>query len=265
MTRASFNCALALTTIGALSACATPGIDYQAKIMASSVEAAETRNVAVERFSGPAGGWYAARFEAMLANTTFDGAPWFSLAAYGQGIDAPAGTYTGDVEILSYDWFERENIVKKCVEWDGLFDCETRAEVLEICLEEEVRVRVTPRLFDADTGQLIFSGSYEGDAGQESCRDVGILIDGKLAKGKRGKGKRGQRGPRHGGGLFGFAGAVPPAGLVREALSETLRPIRNDIAPRNAKVRANFITKPLDPMAAADPRFEQAVKAARRD
>ncbi|MEL7093712.1 MAG: hypothetical protein AAFN94_18480, partial [Pseudomonadota bacterium] len=249
-----------LTLIVGTAACTMPGIDYEARLMATSAAAAETRNVAVEPFRGPAGRWYTDRFEAMLANTTFDGAPWFALADYSSsGLDAPAGTYTGEIHVDAYDWYEDERVVKKCVEWDGLFDCETRAEVLEVCLREDVRVTVTPRLHDARTGQLVFSNSYSGDAGQETCRELGILYDGKL-KGK-GKGRRGRyaHGPR--GGVFGFAGAVPPRALVFEALSETLRPIRVDIAPRNATVRATFVTAALDPMVAADPRFEQAVKA----
>ena len=52
---------------------------------------------------------------------------------------------------------------------------------------------------------------------------------------------------------------------MREALYETLRPIRNDIAPRNATVRAVFVTEALDPVARADPRFQQALDISSKD
>ena len=87
--------------LSALAACQTPGINYEARLMPESVAAAETRTVQVERFRGPGGGWYARQFESMIANTMFDGAPWFTLAdfRYGGPADGPAGTYTGRVDI----------------------------------------------------------------------------------------------------------------------------------------------------------------------
>ena len=64
---------------------------------------------------------------------------------------------------------------------------------------------------------------------------------------------------------IGFAGLDAPADLVRDALYETLQPIRRDIAPRNATVRATFITEALDPVARADPRFQQALDISSKD
>ena len=241
MRKIMFSSAIA---IAGVSACATPGIDYEARLMPASVAAAETRTVQVERFRGPGGGWYASRFESMLANTTFDGMPWFQLAdfRYGDLGDAPAGTYTGHIDIVDYSVNEYYQTVSKCTEWDGLFDCETREDVEELCISEEVSVSVTPRLIDAATGRVVFSGTYGGDAGRETCDDN-----------------------HYHGGVFGFVGGSPPSDLIYEALSETLRPIRKDIAPRNATVRAEFITEAYDPVVKADPRFEQAVKAGSRD
>lgn len=231
--------------------------------MPESVAAAETRTVQVDRFRGPGGGWFARQFEAMLANTVFDGAQWFTLADFSYGVpgDTPAGTYTGHIDIDSYDWNEYHRTRSKCIEWDGLFDCETRVDVEELCIEERVSVSAHPRLIDADTGEVVFSGAYGGDASTESCYETGVydgVFDKKLKRKRRHHGLNGLH-------SIGFAGLDAPADLVREALFETLGPIRNDIAPRNATVRATFVTEALDPVVRADPRFEQALKVSSKD
>ncbi|MEO0548376.1 MAG: hypothetical protein AAFZ91_00540 [Pseudomonadota bacterium] len=250
---------IVLLTAAALGACATPGIDYEARLMASSPDAAETRSVAVDRFHGPASGWFTAQFESMVANAYFDGTPWFTLTSYPQP-DGPdrAGTYAGDIDLISYDWHEYHRTIKRCVEWDGLFDCETRAEVEQICLEQSVEVAVTPRLIDASTGHIVFSNTYYGDSHRDHCEDA------YYGSGKhRGKGHFGGYG--HHSGWIGLTEYSAPPDLMREALNETLWPIRVDIAPRNATVRATFVTEALDPVVRADPRFEQAVDMAASD
>ena len=253
MTRHPIACSV-LALLG-LAACATPGIDYEARLMPPNVEVAATRVVAVDRFDGPAGDWYANQFEAMLYHTVFDGAPWFQLVDYHRSADGPekAGTYTGVIDITKYSTSERINTVSKCTEWDGLFDCETREDVDELCIEERVDVRVEPRLVDAATGRVILIGSYPGEASTETCHELGLARD---------------RDRHHWGrdhGLFGGFGALPPPDLLYAALSDTLDPIRRDIAPRNATVRATFIAEAYDPVVRADPRFEQAVKLGERD
>lgn len=245
------------------AACTTPGINYEARLMPDNLAAAETRTVQVDRFRGPAGGWYARQFESMISNTVFDGAQWFTLADFSYGVpgDSPAGTYTGRVDIDDYHWNEYHRTTSKCIEWDGLFDCETRVDVEELCVEETVSVSAHPRLIDADTGEVMFTGSYGGQSSRESCYETGVY-DGNFNK----KLKRKRR--RHGLSGFnsiGFAGLDAPADLVRDALYETLQPIRRDIAPRNATVRATFITEALDPVARADPRFQQALDISSKD
>ncbi|MDJ0919981.1 MAG: hypothetical protein QNI84_02560 [Henriciella sp.] len=247
---------IAIGAVAALSACTTPGIDYEARLMASSPEAAETRIVAVERFRGPASGWFTRQFESMLANAQFDGAHWFTLADYTPPQRADrAGTYSGDIDVISYDWSEYHRTVKKCVEWDGLFDCETRAEVEQICLDQRLEVAVTPRLVDASSGQVVYSNTYFGEAHREYCDDVYDYHGKGYSKGH-------YHGSGHRAGLLGFADYAAPPDMMREALNDTLWPIRVDIAPRNATVRATFVTKALDPVVRADPRFEQAVDMA---
>jgi len=245
------------------AACTTPGISYEARIMPESLAAAETRTVQVDHFRGPAGGWYAAQFESMIASTQFDGQPWFTLADFSYGVpgETPAGTYTGHIDIDDYDWSEYHRTRSKCIEWDGLFDCETRVDVEELCVEERVSVSVHPRLVDADTGEVVFSGAYGGEAGEENCFETGVYdgeFNKKLRKKRRHHGLSGYN-------SIGFGGFDAPAGLVRAALRDTLGSIRKDIAPRNAYVRAKFLTEALDPVARADVRFEQALELSKKD
>jgi hypothetical protein len=245
------------------AACTTPGINYEARLMPESLAAAETRTVQVDRFQGPAGRWYARQFEAMIANTVFDGQQWFTLADFSYGVpgDTPAGTYTGHVDIDNYDWSEYHRTTSKCVEWDGLFDCETRVDVEELCVEERVSVSAHPRLVDADTGEVVFSGAYGGSSSRENCFETGYYdgeFNKKLKRKRRHHGLSGYN-------SLGFAGLDAPADLVRDALFETLGPIRRDIAPRNATVRAVFVTEALDPVVRADPRFQQALDRSSKD
>jgi len=237
-----------LLLVAILAGCSTPGVSYQTRLMPASEAAAATRDVAVERFFGPAGGWYAREFESMLAHATLDGEPWFRLADYAYEPIGPVGVYTGDIDIVSHSFEDYTRTVKKCVEWDGLFDCETRAEVEEFCTTEHLEVRVSPRLIDSVSGTILFSGSYRGSAGDEICEEGSYPKFG---------------GRRHGRpvGVFGLGKFGPPSALLYDALADTLYPIRVDVAPRNATVKAVFVKEALDPIVRADPRFEQAVKA----
>ena len=252
-----------MLTLAGAAACTIPGINYEARLMPESLAAAETRTVQVDRFQGPAGRWYARQFESMIANTVFDGQQWFTLADFSYGVpgDTPAGTYAGHVNIDDYDWSEYHRTTSKCVEWDGLFDCETRVDVEELCVEERVSVSAHPRLVDADTGEVVFSGAYGGTSSRENCFETGYYdgeFNKKLKKKRRHHGLSGYH-------SLGFAGLDAPADLVRDALFETLGPIRRDIAPRNATVRATFVTEALDPVVRADPRFQQALDLSSKD
>lgn len=232
--------AVSSIALAGLTACATAGVDYEARLPAGHLAAAEYRDVEVGGFSGPAGGWYSSRFEGMLASAVLDGRPWFQLVSGPTVKGALSGLYAGRISVDEYDEHSYEQTTRKCVEWDGLFDCERREDVIETCIETEVRVSVYPELIDRRTGEIIFSGRYSGAASDTDCSEDYY----------------------HGYNRWGgFSSA--PSGLIREALEDTLTPIRNDIAPRNARVRAPMVAEAIDPVARADPRFEQAVKAAK--
>ena len=121
----------------------------------------------------------------------------------------------------------------------------------EICLRENVRVSVTPRLVEYGSGRLLFSDIYYGSSSGESCDEIYRVS------------RRGHRGSSWGyGGSWGISA---PNGLIEDALSDTLRDIRPDIAPVNTTVRATFVADAIDPVVMADARFEDAVKMGRKD
>jgi len=242
-----------------LAACSTPGIDYTARVPAGSLEAASYRTVGVERFDGPAGGWFAARFEEMLASATLDGARWFNAAYPGE---MPEGVYEGVISVDWIDEYHEREIDRQCVEWDGSFDCERRADVLKHCVSFEVEVTVSPALFDARTGEIVWSGNYSGDAHDRDCEtlgEVGTFRDGRWpVDGYR---------DRHRWGGFGrrYYGGYVVDGLIREAAGETLPAIRRAIAPYNRRAKAKLMTEAVDPVVAGDARFELAMEAAKKD
>lgn len=227
----------ALACLAGLVACATPGIDYTARLPAGAPAAAEYRDVTVGGFSGPAGGWFSSEFEEMLYNATLDGLPWFYVNAGRAQPGVLSGLYSGYISVDDVIENVYEETVRKCVEWDGPFDCETRADVLQTCVDTEVVVSVYPELIDRKTGEIVFAGRYSGSASDSDCVDAHDYS------------------PRY--------GRYHDDDLIREALEETLPQIRNDVAPRNGRVRATLVADAMDPVARADPRFEQAVEGAK--
>lgn len=230
---------LCVAGLGVLGACASAGLDYEARLPAGSLDAAEYRNVEVSGFRGPAGGWYSDRFEAMLVSAVLDGRPWFTVSRAALSETALAGLYEGRISVDDVDVHEYEQTVRKCVEWDGLFDCERREDVVEYCFDTRVDVSVYPELIDRKTGEIVFSGRYSGTASDSECHDYYDHFHG------------------------GIGRFDAPRDLIREALLDTLPDVRRDVAPRNATVRAPMVAEAIDPEARADPRFEQAVEAAK--
>jgi len=244
----------------AMGACATPGIDYQARIMPTAPEAAELRNISVERFEGPSGGWFAGKLERVLASAQFDGQYWFSVAGASYEPSAPEGIYAGFVEVTDVDEHFSENYDRRCVRRekneDGKKECVKWEDYVEYCISTDVSVAAFVELREPQSGEPVFSATYPGSARDYSCTEY-----------RRGRG--------HGyflesliGSALGFNdlayGYGSPGALIREALADTLGPIRRDVAPRNATVRAEFVTKPIDAFVKADPRFSDAVRLARK-
>lgn len=229
-----------------IGACASPGIKYTARVPAENYAASQYRAVSVDDFSGPSGGWFSRRFAAMLDNVTFDGVPWFQASVAYDDQPENTGFYTGNIQIDHVDESDYYQTVKKCVEWDGLFDCEHRHEVKQYCIDRKVDLTVRTILVDAFSGRPVYESSHSGSASDGTCYDVG---DEGYGGGHRGSGN---------GGLFSSRNA--PRHLVERALSETLYNIRREIAPANVRAKARLITDAIDPEARADPRFNQAVE-----
>jgi len=240
-----------------LGACASPGLSYTARSPAGDPVAAAYRTVAVGYFSGPEGEWYTGAFETMLLGTQFDGGPWFIVHHPGAPEGTYEGHYSGQVDIVEIDVWDEMRTRQKCVEWDGLFDCEHRAEVLEACLEVEVAVAVTARLTDVGNGAIRFQQTYHGRAAEETCEEVEIVSGKYAGRRKRGDGHFGWLHDR-----FGAAADDLTVALVREALGDTLDSVRRDIAPRNGRARAPLVAEAVDPEVRADPRFAAALAAA---
>lgn len=240
------------------AACTTPNLEYSARVPAGAPVVADYRHVAVDRFRGPEGYWYADAFERMVADARFDGAPWFHLAT---SYSYPDGVFRGDIDILWLDERHDRRVVSRCVEWDGPFDCERRRDVVQHCVHYEVQVSAVPELVDEMTGRVIWRGRYPASASDEVCRDVGFVED--VGHGPWDQG--GRRYPWSGHGFDHVYGSYVVDNLIREALHDTLAPIRRDIAPLNVRARARLIDEAIDPEAAADPRFGQALQAAKDD
>lgn len=227
------------------AACATPGYDYQARIAPTFPQAAEYRDVMVGEFRGPAGYVAEEEFAAMLDQIVIDGEYWFT-DPYGN----PAGTYSGRVDIDSWEAETRFERKKRCVEYDGLFDCERRAVVETECREETVEVVVTAELIDQRTGRLVLRQEQLGGASRESCIDVAEYPYNGEELGVWGE-------PRY----SSYDPYNAPIGMVEDATIEAVHRFRNDIAPYYQTMRAEIMTEGLTPEAQNDPRFAAAVKA----
>lgn len=231
-----------------LAACQTPGYEYQARMAPNIPIAAEYRDVMVGEFHGPAGYVAEAEFAAMIEQVTLDGDYWFTIPS-----GEPMGLYEGRVDIDSWEQetrFERE---KRCVEYDGLFDCEHRAIVETECQEQTVEVVVTANLIDYSGNYVVFSRQHTGSANRETCIDVAEYPDDGQETGV-------WRDPLH----SSYDPYDAPIGMVEDATIEAVRRFRQDIAPYYQTLRAEIITEGITPQEEGDPRFAAAVKATRR-
>lgn len=230
------------------AACQTPGYDYQARMAPNIPIAAEYRDVMVGEFDGPAGYVAEAEFAEMIEQVTLDGDYWFTLPS-----GDPAGIYEGRVDIESWEQetrFERE---KRCIEYDGLFDCERRGIVETECSEETVEVVVTAHLVDYRDNRIVFSQQQLGGANRETCRDIAEYEDDGRELGV-------WRDPL----LSSYNPYNAPIGMVEDASIEAVHRFRHDIAPYYQTLRAEIITDGLIPETENDPRFAAAVKATKR-
>lgn len=239
---------LPLASFLLIAACATPGYDYRARVAPNFPGAAAYTDVDVGRFAGPAGDVAEAAFVQMIMETELDGQPWFAHS----GAAEPQGIYEGHVEIDSFEEeisFERD---RKCVEYDGIFDCERRAIVESECRQQTVLVRVTASLIDLAQGTRVFTSENGGEAEREDCV--------KIAEYKNDDTIPDERDTY----TVSLHRDDAPIGMIEDATREAVRRFRYDIAPYTKTMRAEIMTEALTNEAAFDPRFDLAVKATKK-
>lgn len=237
---------ITLSTLLLLAACATPGYDYSARIAPNFPDAAAYTDVDIGRFTGPAGDIAEAEFITMIMDTELEGQAWFIHS----GTAEPQGIYEGHVTIEGYEEDISYTQERKCVEYDGIFDCEHRAIVESECSEQTVLVRVTATLIDLAENTGVFTSENGGTATQEDCVEI-------------------NQHPNHDGDLgevrdthsISHRIADAPIGMIEDATREAVRQFRYDIAPYTKTMRAEIMTEALTNEVANDTRFELAVKA----
>jgi hypothetical protein len=237
---------LALGAFGLVAACQTPGYDYVSRAAPNFPEALEYTDVVAGRFGGPAGEVAEQEFGALIRSAELEGQPWFVVL----DPDQPQGIYEGDVVVTSYRGEIRRETERKCVEWDGPFDCEHHAIVEKECVKDLVDVDVRARLTDLANRRLVFASAKGGTSEREDCYDVAEYPDTGQPTGKVGSTLHEI-----------YSSYDAPYGMIAEAVPEAVRLFRFDIAPYMASFRAEIVTNPLSGEEKGDARFAAAVKA----
>lgn len=239
---------LAFVTVAMATACQTPGYDYSSRAAPNYPEALSYTDVAVGRFTGPAGDIAEGAFQALIDRAELQGERWF----HSPDPRNPQGIYDGEVTLSGFRRevsFVRE---RRCAR-GNLSSCE-RHIVMEIhCPKEIVDVNVRIRLTDYSSGRLVFTADRGGATEREECYDVAEYADTGQSTGQYGEVIRET-----------LPAWDAPVGMVAEAVNAAIPGFRTDIAPYMANTRAEIVSKPLTDAERADPRFEAAVKATRR-
>ncbi|MEQ9506018.1 MAG: hypothetical protein RLO80_07080 [Hyphomonas sp.] len=238
-----------LALFGLITACQTPGYDYAGRAAPNFPEALNYTDVAAGRFQGPAGDLAEREFDALIRSAELEGRPWFGVI----NPDRPQGIYEGGVSVTSYRGevrFERE---RRCVEYDGPFDCERRGIVEQRCVKEIVDVTVDARLIDLASQGQVFASSRGGVTEREDCYDIAEYPDTDQSTG--------QYGPVE---YETYSPYDAPYGMIADVVPEAVAQFRTDIAPYIASFRAEIVTKPLVGEEAGDARFAAAIKATKQ-
>lgn len=240
---------LILPVLGLVAACQTPGYDYSGRAAPNFPEALNYTDVVAGRFQGPAGDVAEQEFDTLLRTTELEGRPWFIV----QDPDRPQGLYEGEVTVAGYRGEIRRETEKRCVEYDGPFDCERRAVVEKECFKELVDVDVYASLIDLAGRRPVFTSSRRGTTEREDCYDIAEYPDTDQPTGTVGSTI-----------YETYNTNDAPYGMIRDSVPAAVRQFRTDIAPYTATFRAEIVTKPLIGEEAGEPRFAAAVKATKQ-
>jgi len=260
----AFQYLCGLVGIAALTACATPGIDYTASIAPGNPQAAELRSVAVERFRGPLAGWYAEKFEEMLGEASFNGQRWFQVGLFSRQSNVE-GIYAGNVEVSRPYVDETYHSYTTCVKKDAeTKKCIKKKVVEQVCLDYSIEVAVTPRLLNVRTDEILHSKTYTASDSEQECFETGH-VEYRIRRGpnERGRGKFRFAYEDYGNPGYRLGDDYIIDRITASALHSTIWQARRDLAPYNQEVRATILTEAENLEVRADPRFKQAVDGIR--
>ncbi len=242
-----------------LAGCASPGLEYLAPQPAGNPEAANLRRVLVMELVGPHGDEVAGSLSSMLVDAEFDGAPWFDVSlgprpaiwagepdiddavAYGErrGVD---GVWIGAVETWSDKSWPYRETRKRCVEWDGLFDCERREEYQVDCVDFDAEIEIYLTLVDVRNRAIVAQPKLRDTDSDKICHEV---YGG-------GKGKKGKH--RHSGSSEHFYGDYDDDfgggrlyQMERRMAVSLVKQLRTSIAPHYRYVTATLMETPSTP------------------
>ena len=245
-------------------ACATPGFDYTASVAPGNPQAAMYRTVAVDRFRGPLGEWYAEQFEGMLQTATFENQPWFNVGLFSRQSNVN-GAYYGTVEISRPSVDEHVSYHSVCVERDEeTKKCQKKKDIERVCLRYSIAVQATPILVDTQSEEIIHQATYSASDSEQECFDTGH-VEYRIRRGPDEQGRGEYR--------FAYESYNRPGHrlgsdhiidrITASALRDTVWQARRDIAPYNRETRARVLTKSERPDVDGDPRFSEAVSSVR--
>jgi len=236
----------------AVTGCET-GIDVPVSIPAQYQGAAQLRNIAVIDFQGRDGGAFAGALEAELSNAAFNGASYFNVlnrqtlqtrsgvggssdAAVAAAIDYGAqlgvdAVYFGEVSGFDVEQSSERVEKSKCVEYDGIFDCEKREKYTTTCYTLAAFYTVVPKVADVRSGQVVYSDTVTGSSDAYFCDEDTTKVSSDQ--------------------------------LLTEARSDTLSQIRNAVAPRNARAKVDLAEAASLPDRSDQAEFDGAVAFAK--
>lgn len=275
-------------SIGVLSNCASPGLEYTVSEPAYNTEAAKLREVAVMGFEGPHGQTFTASLDGLLRGATFEGYPWFQVSPYssrndgwggsvGQAIRmgkdlGVTGVWFGDVDArssFSPPYYEQRT---KCVEWDGPFDCERRVTYEVECFDIRAEVRIHALLTDVEQGYVVADERMSDADSDRVCRET-YYYDKKRGKGRdKHHDNRRHYDPHNahqrsrGLGAFGFdywEHQDRGRRMERRLVSQQASRLRRIIAPYERTAKARLMEAPSLPYTELVNGFEGALSAAK--
>ncbi len=244
-----------------LVGCAAPRVQQQVTVPAREDGMADARRMAVLPFDGDAHRRFTNRLEAYLANVEVEGERYFTLIERAdihrildeQDMTAGGGRFDpahaaelgrlsgadtiiwGSVRLprIEYDRYSREET--RCVARNRDGDCLEYAEVPVPCQRQIADFEFTLKAVGVQTGELRFTKSYPGRAGEERC------------------------------GLESHAPPAPSADLKRAAIDDALGTMREDIAPYVVRLEIELMADDdsgIDRHAKAKALLEDALEAA---